>query len=169
MKAQYLLIAGLLAFVVHGGNSRVERNTDASTAFARLKTLVGEWESQTESGKTRLTYELTAAGTALVERESGDKMPAMTTVYFLDGDRLLLTHYCMVGNQPRMLARSYKPETGELRFEFLDATNLAKPDAGHMHNASIQFIDDNHISSKWEYFENRKLKFAEASQYTRVR
>ena len=72
-------------------------------AFSRLKTLVGEWETDSQqTGKIHTSYEPIAGGTALVERESGDKMPVMMTVYHLDGDRLLLTHYCMAGNQPRM-------------------------------------------------------------------
>ena len=77
MKRHHLLIANLLlaAATLQAGGHKPERSTDAA-AFARLKTLVGEW------------------GTALIEKESGEKMPAMLTVYHLDGDRLLLTHYC---------------------------------------------------------------------------
>ena len=48
------------------------------------------------------------------------------TVFHLDGDRLILTHYCMAGNQPRMQATSYDAKKGEIRFQFLDATNLAR-------------------------------------------
>ena len=101
-------------------------------AYARLKTLVGEWEADTQMGKVHVSYELIAGGTSLVEKESGEKMPAMLTVYYLDGDRLLLTHYCMAGNQPRMQARAFNPETGEVAFEFLDATNLTPGDLEYL-------------------------------------
>jgi len=138
-------------------------------AYARLKTLVGEWEADTQMGKVRVSYQLIAGGTSLVERESGDKMPEMLTVYYLDGDRLLLTHYCMAGNQPRMQARSFNAETGEVDFQFLDATNLANPNAGHMHNAKIRLADNNHFSSEWDFYENGRSKMAESAQYTRVK
>src|SRR5579859_3157989 len=170
MKLHRFLIANLLlaAATVQAGGPKSERGTD-SAAFARLKTLVGEWEADTQMGKTHLSYELIAGGTALVERESGEKMPAMMTVYHLDGSRLLLTHYCMAGNQPRMQARSYNPETGEVDFQFLDATNLASPAAGHMHNARIQVADSNHYSDRWEFYENGQPKMAHADQFTRVK
>ena len=96
-------------------------------------------------------------------------MPPMMTVYYLDGARLLLTHYCMVGNQPRMQARRFDPASGELAFEFLDATNLATPRAGHMHNVKIRLGDNNHFTSEWEFYDNGERKNVEAAQYTRVR
>jgi hypothetical protein len=119
-------------------------------------------------GKAHFSFELIAGGTALVERTTFDKMPAMETVYYPDGNRLLLTHYCMLGNQPRMQAQAYNPETGELKFEFLDATNLDSPLAGHMHNATFHFVDDNHLVAEWQFFEDGKLKRTEHFPYARV-
>jgi hypothetical protein len=170
MKRQHFLMASLLlaATAVHGASSKSERSTDAA-AFARLKTLAGEWEADTRMGKAHVSYEVIAGGTALVERETAEKMPAMLTVYHLDGDRLLLTHYCMAGNQPRMQARSFNPESGELEFQFLDATNLTAAGGGHMHDARFHLIDNNHFSSEWDFYENGQRKFAETAQYTRVR
>ncbi len=138
-------------------------------AYARLKTLVGEWQAETAMGKMHVSYELIAGGTSLVEREAGEKMPEMLTVYYLDGDRLLLTHYCMAGNQPRMQARAYSAETGEVQFRFLDATNLANPGAGHMHNTTIRVADHDHYSDAWEFYENGSRKMTETAQYTRVK
>lgn len=141
---------------------------DATAAYARLKNLAGNWEANTENGKVRLNYSVIAGGMAVVEREVGEKMPEMLTVYYLDGQRLLLTHYCMAGNQPRMEAKSYDPATGDLKFQFLDATNLA-PGAGHMHNGAFRFVDEDHLASDWQFFENGRLKMAESAQFTRVR
>ncbi len=126
MKRHVLVIATVLlaaaAAQAAGPKSEI---APGPAAYARLKTLVGDWEATTDMGKAHVSYELIAGGTSLVERESGEKMPAMLTVYYLDGDRLLLTHYCMAGNQPRMQARAFNAETGEVDFQFLDATNLA--------------------------------------------
>ena len=144
--AMLAMAAIFSAAALQAGGSNTE-NAPGPAAFARLKTLAGDWEGDSEMGKIHLNYELIAGGTSLVERESGEKMPAMMTVYYLDGDRLLLTHYCMAGNQPRMQARAFNPETGEMDFEFLDATNL-KPGAGHMHNAKFRVTDNDHSAPR---------------------
>ena len=84
MQRPLFLIAGLAALVtLQGADPKPGASNDAAAAFARLKTLVGEWQANT--GKARLTYELTGGGTALVERESADNVPGMMTVYHLDG------------------------------------------------------------------------------------
>lgn len=169
MKRHFAVIATvlLMAAAVQAAGPKSEAPAGPA-AYARLKTLVGEWEADTGMGKVHVSYELIAGGTSLVERESGEKMPAMLTVYYLDGDRLLLTHYCMAGNQPRMQARAFNPETGEVAFEFLDATNL-KPGGGHMRNAKIHLADKDHFASEWEFYENGQRKMAETAQYTRVK
>lgn len=144
-------------------------SSDAAAAFAKIKSLAGEWEGTTDKGKVRLTYEVISGGNAVAEHESGSQLPEMLTIYHLDGNRLLLTHYCAAGNQPRMEATAFDLQTGELRFRFLDATNLASPSAGHMHNVALHFVDNNHLSADWQFFENGQPKFTESAQYTRVR
>jgi hypothetical protein len=170
MRIQLLSISTVLAAsaVLYGADA-VSRPSGSVEAFSRLKSLVGEWEADTRMGKAYLTYELIAGGTALVERERGDKMPEMLTVYHIDGTRLILTHYCAAGNQPRMQAQPYDPAGNEVRFRFVDATNLASPAAGHMHNATIRFIDAGHIESEWQFYENGKPKLTEKAEYTRIR
>ena len=142
---------------------------DATAAWSRLKSLAGEWEGEGTVGKTKLKYELIAGGTALVERETADNMPEMLTVYHLDGKRLVLTHYCMAGNQPRMEARSFNPGTGDLAFDFLDATNMASPNAGHMRSVAMKLVDDRHLAAEWKFYEDGKVKMTETTRYTRVR
>jgi hypothetical protein len=171
MRTNLFLIASLLLIsaAVHAADNPAGRTMDARAAFTRLKVLVGEWQADTSRGKAHVTYELIAGGTSLVERETGENMPAMLTVYHMDGNRLILEHYCMTGNQPRMEARSFDPQTGELRFHFLDATNLAGKNAGHMHNATIRLVDSEHLSTAWEFYEGGQRKSTESSQFTRVR
>jgi hypothetical protein len=169
MRRHLLVMAtvALTAAAAHAAGPKSEASAGPA-AYARLKTLVGEWEADTAMGKAHISYELIAGGTSLVEKESAEKMPAMLTVYYLDGDRLLLTHYCMAGNQPRMQARTFNSDTGEVAFEFLDATNLT-PGAGHMHNAKIRVADHDHLNTEWEFYENGQRKMAETAQYTRVK
>jgi len=171
MKTQFFLITTLIAAsaALQSADSKPNSSSNADAAFARLKTLVGEWEGTTNSGKVHLSYELVSGDTALLERESSETMPTMLTVYYVDGGRLLLTHYCDVGNQPRMQVKAFNAGTGELDFQFLDATNLTSPGAGHMHNVKIRIVDNSHLVSEWQFYENGKPKFSETAQYTRVR
>ena len=171
MSTKLLTIAMLLLASTAGNTADTQPSAplDTTAAWSRLKSLVGEWDGDTAMGKMHLSYTLTAGGTALVERESSEHMPEMLTVYYMDGKRLLLTHYCMAGNQPRMEARAFNPSTGEIQFQFLDITNLANPAGGHMRNASLRFVDDRHVAQNWQFYENGELKMAEKSQFTRVR
>ena len=171
MKTQFLLITALIAAsaALQAADSKSNPPSNADASFARLKTLVGEWEANTSSGKVHLSYELVSGDTALLERVSSETMPSMVTLYYVDGGRLLLTHYCMIGNQPRMQAKALNPDTGELDFQFLDATNLPNPGAGHMHNAKLRIVDNSHVVSEWQFYENGQPKFKETAQYTRVR
>src|SRR5882724_8310456 len=146
MKIHHVLLVTLLASTAHAADTKTGSG-DAAATFERLKSLVGEWESQTDKG--RITYELTGGGTALLEKYSSERRVTMHTLYHLVGDRLLLTHYCMAGNRPRMVAGPLDPKTGVLEFKFLDATNLAKPTAGHMHDVKMRLIDQNHFEAEW--------------------
>ena len=171
MTKKLLFTAGLLLvwLAAHAAGPNPQNQVDAKAAYARLGTLAGEWEADTSMGKIHLTYELIAGGSAMVERETMDHMPPMETVYHLDGNRLQLTHYCALGNQPRLEARVYDAKTGNLEFGFLNATNLASPAVAHMHNASFRFVDEKHFTAVWELYENGSRKSVETAQYTRVR
>ena len=170
MKTLSLLVANLLlATTLTAGSAPANAGNHAAAGFARLKALAGEGEANIDGKKAQLTYEVIAGGNSVVEHETMPDMPEMLTVYYLDGNRILLTHYCGIGNQPRMEAKSFDPQTGELRFQFLDATNLTSANAGHMHNATLHLVDNNHLSSEWQFFENGQPKFTERAQYTRIR
>jgi len=79
----------------------------------------------------------------------------MISMFNLDGGRLLLTHYCSAGNQPRMVA-SASPDGKTITFDFLDATNLASPDAGHMNRVVVSILDANHHTEEWIYNDHGK-------------
>ncbi len=168
MKTRTILMTtAILAAAISAADTKAP-DVDTAAAFSRLKSLAGDWEAKTADGPAHLNYSLTGAGTTLVENATGP-MPAMMTMYHLNGSRLMLTHYCMAGNQPRMQARSFDAKTSEIRFEFLDATNLANPQAGHMHNMTIRLIDHDHLASEWVFFENGQKKMSETFEYTRIK
>jgi len=144
---------------------------NAGAAFARFKSLTGNWEAKGPMGISRVHYEIVAGGSVVLERFTSDELPKgsdMITAYHLDGDRLVLTHYCMAGNQPRMRARDFDPATGIVQFDFAGAGNLASPAAGHMHSAKFHFVDADHFTTEWQFVENGKPKFTETAKYTRL-
>ena len=139
-------------------------------AFNRLKSLVGHWETQkTNSNSATLDLELTSGGTAVLEKfhmvEDG-KPVEMTTLYYLDGDQVKLTHYCMAGNQPTMKA-SFEPQTNTLTFDLVSITNLKSADDGHMYHAVYTFIDNDHFKTSWTFRKQQKDAFTEEVTYVR--
>jgi len=130
-------------------------STDAQKAFAAIKTLPGTWEGKGENGAPlRVDFKVTSGGSAVMSEILGGE--DMISMFHLDGpDRLLLTHYCAVGNQPRMQA-SVSPDGKVITFTYFDATNLATPDAGHMQRMVLTLIDDNHHTEEWTFLDHGK-------------
>jgi hypothetical protein len=145
---------------------------DGAEAFERLKSLVGHWETdKTNTSKASLDLELTSGGTAILERvhmaEDG-KSVEMTTLYYLDGGDVTLTHYCMAGNQPTMRG-TYSPESKTLTFELVSISNLKSANDGHMHHATYTFLDNDHFKTSWTFRKDQKDALTEDVSYVRVK
>lgn len=136
---------------------------DASTGFASLKSLAGQWEAKDEKGNPAITtFKLVSGGSAVMEEMPHD---SMVTMYHMDNERLLMTHYCSAMNQPRMQAE-ISPDGKTIVFNFVDATNVAKPTDGHMHKMTLTILDQNHFSEKWVFSGGGK-EDTKTLQYTR--
>ena len=131
----------------------------AQAQFAQLKRLVGEWTGKAGHGdaehEATISYKLTAAGSTVVETVFAGTAHEMVTMYHLDGDAVVLTHYCALGNQPRMKAEA-TGDPKKLVFRFLDGTNLDAAKDMHMHEATLEFVADDHIRSAWTSYTNGK-------------
>ena len=120
------------------------------TSLAPLKFLVGDWKGTDAEGKAyTTTYALSSGGTSLAETFTPPDSPPMTTMYYSDGDQLMLTHYCSLNNQPRMRAGAVKEGDKSVTFAFVDATNLKNPTDVHMHQLSIEVKDHDHFTQTW--------------------
>jgi len=131
----------------------------AQKVLDRFKSMVGAWTGKSPTGDANeVTYQLMAGGTAVmgeIHNSSGD----ITSLFYVDGDRLLMTHFCPAGNQPRMTA-TISPDLKMVSFDFLDATNLPTPTTGHMHRAVYLFSDEDHYSEEWTWKqEGKQAKF----------
>jgi hypothetical protein len=129
----------------------------AQKSFGQLKSLAGSWEGKNAQGHAlQVTFQDTAGGSALMSEIHGHGPEDMISMFHLDGpNRLILTHYCGSGNQPRMQATA-SPDGKTITFDFFDATNLATPDAGHMQRVVFTVIDANHHTEDWTFADHGK-------------
>ena len=127
--------------------------SDAKKTFDQLKTLSGNWEGKANGKDFKVTFRTTSGGSALLSEILGDEN--MITMFHMDNDRVLATHYCGAGNQPRMQA-TMSPDRKSVTFTFVDATNLATPKAGHMNALVITMPDGDHHSEDWTFVADGK-------------
>ena len=155
MKRQHFVVTGFvfLAALIAVAQSGSQKSFDA------MKSLAGNWEGQNSmGGPIQVSYRLTSGGSAIlseIQMEMQGHSEDMITMIHLDGGRLLLTHYCEAGNQPRMQATA-SPDGKTITFNFLDATNLSSPEAGHMHRVVFTFMDANHHTEDWRFLDHGK-------------
>jgi hypothetical protein len=143
--------------------AEVKGGVDAKTAFKQIKTLAGTWKSQASGehqdehkGESTVNYKLTGAGSALVETQFPGEAHEMVSVYHLDGDDLRMTHYCAIGNQPRVKLDRAKSTPDHLIFVFDGGTNLDPLKDHHIHGVTITFHKDGKVDSTWEGYDGGK-------------
>jgi hypothetical protein len=114
--------------------------------FDQLVQLIGNWEGKkpSQNGEESITvrYQMTAKGTAVMETLFPGSPKEMVSVYARDGQEIVMTHYCMLGNQPRM--RSVKQDhPNKFTLLFIDGTGMRSHNDMHMHELTITYIDHN--------------------------
>ena len=158
VAALWTLLA-LAPALAHEGHGHDETASGATAppphAFAQLAGLAGEWLGAEDGplwkrGELVSRFELTGAGSALIERLFPGSAHEMTTLYHRDGADLVLTHYCAAGNQPRM--RAVAPAVGARDFEFAfdGGANLDAARDSHMHSARIQLVGPDELIAEWQ-------------------
>lgn len=139
-------------------------------ALDRFKALAGEWVAAENAemfkkGDLVARYAVTAAGSAVVETVFPGSPHEMVTVYHADGSDLVLTHYCMEGNQPRMRARNARGSRFDFAFD--GGTNIKPAKDRHMNSASLEFVGADEIVSVWTEIEAGKPVFVAKSHLVR--
>ena len=143
MKTRAIAAAMLLAT----SGSGFAASSPARMVFDEIAALVGDWRSADPAKGTRVTYSLTANGTTILEAWTMSPTRQSLTVYTMDGDRLLATHYCPQGNAPRLAYRATDAD-GTHRFDFLDGANLQAPDGWHEHAFRLRLAPDRVVRSE---------------------
>ena len=143
----------VLSVVLLGGLNLLAQSP-TQKSFDLIKSLAGSWEGKNQMGDpVQVSYRLTAGGSAVMSEilsQMQGKQDDMISMIHMDGGRLLLTHYCEAGNQPRMQA-TLSPDGKSISFDFVDATNLASRDTPHMRSVVFTFVDSNHHIEEWHF------------------
>jgi hypothetical protein len=158
-----LILIGLCSVVFTKALARTDgEKSGAQKSFDKLKTLAGTWKGSLTVDPPQpsmpdlgwVSFRVTSRGNALVHEMKQPGTPDdpnkddPITMLYLDGDRLVLTHYCDAGNRPRM-AGKMSADGKTVEFDFLDVAGGTQ--YGHMHHAVFTFVDDNHHIEDWTY------------------
>ncbi len=136
-------------------------------AFEQLASLVGEWRGVNGGTPITVTYTLTADGSALMEEFHPAGKPVMITMFSVDGDHLVATHYCSAGNQPQMATGSITDtQNNVLAFSLVRITGMITPDDWHNTGLEVHLEGKGHLSQNWTW-EYRSKKGRTAFQFTR--
>ena len=130
-----------------------------TSGLERFKQLAGDWVGKGKHGDAEhdalVNYKVTSGGSTVVETIDPGGAHEMITVIHPDGDALLLTHYCMIGNQPQMKAQP-KPGDNKVAFEFVKATNLKSDKDMHMRSVTFTFVDKDTLIAEWTNYDQGK-------------
>jgi hypothetical protein len=144
--------AAVPALVLLAGTALAGGPAPASPALEKFKSLAGEWVAaedgpMSKKGDLVARYSVTAAGSAVVETVFPGTEHEMVTVYTADGPDVVLTHYCMEGNQPRMRAKA--PAGARVAFAFDGGARIDARRDRHMHSTWVEFVGADEIRNEW--------------------
>lgn len=133
----------------------------AEEGFRRLAGLEGSWafrDSLTAGIAARpihvsgsVDYELVSNGLVLQERVHGPEHGTanMVSMIWVEGDQLVLDHYCSSGTRPRLVSPGLVGN--EIRFVHDGHSGVRSEDAGHIHGAVFRFGPNGRFTSEWAW------------------
>jgi hypothetical protein len=145
------LVSSVIMVLAMAAAALATDKTKSEQAFDRLASLKGEWKAQIDGVNTTLIYTLTANGSALMEQCRPEKGPEMITMFTVDGDHLIATHYCSAKNQPQMQTPTITDVQKPLAFSLVRVTGLKSPDSFHNTGLTVIQEDNDHLTQEWSY------------------
>ena len=126
----------------------IAAQSDAKKAFEKLKTLAGSWQGAIMGISINFTIRAASSGTAILHEgntDGGNPPNHEITMFYVDGDRLLSTHYCDAGNRSRFEGKM-SPDGKTIEFSFLDVTGSTR--GGYLKGMVFTMIDANHHTAQ---------------------
>lgn len=93
----------------------------------------------------------------------------MISMYHMDGMKLVMTHYCAMGNQPKMRGEFDKKDKNLLHMRFAGGTNFDPKKDGHIHEARLHFVSADRFRSEWIFFQNGKADHTKKFDLVRLK
>lgn len=123
-----------------------------------LAGLEGTWRLVQEDGslsKETSVFKPSSAGAVVREIMMVGEPHEMTNLYHMDGDAVVCTHYCAVGNQPRMVATKGIEDTDEgpaIDFHVDSVSNYLEAHDHYMGGLKLVFVDSDTVHQVWTTF-----------------
>jgi hypothetical protein len=168
-------LAGLALATLTVADDKPAAKSASAPTFDGLKKLVGEWCNADKEGKdgkptgpVLTVFKLTANDSVLHETLFPGTGHEMVSVYHMDGPDVICTHYCALGNQPRLkLQPSQDGKT--LVFKSVSLSNGKSMNDMHMGSAKIMLIDDDHYRAEWNALKDGKPVDGHAAKFNMAR
>lgn len=169
-RTAMLLTLTVAATFLSAAAASSEGDAPNQTKFELIKQLEGEWLQLDENGQPTETvgsiFKVSAAGTVVLETLFPGTDHEMLTIYHQDGSDVVLTHYCVLGNQPHMkLVATDDPHM--LLFRCIGGTNFNCQRDPHMHEGRITVTDGSHLTAEWHKYENGRRTYTAAFELVR--
>ena len=132
-----------------------------AASFDQVAKLAGEWRLADDNGNViegehaaSTRFDVSSGGKVIREIMFAGQPHEMTNVYHMDGQDLVVTHYCAVGNQPRMRAAQVAP--GRIVFKLDQVTNFTAKDQTCMGGLALEIPDQDTVREVWTHFQSGK-------------
>ena len=158
---------GMMALVAAAVSLAADK-TKSEEAFDRLASLQGEWQGIADGVNTTLIYTVTANGSTLMEQCRPEKGHEMITMFTVDGDHLIATHYCSARNQPQMATAAISDAQKPLAFSLVRVTGLKSPDDFHNTGLTVIQEDNDHLIQE-SLYDAKGKSGKNVFHFTRVR
>ena len=153
------ILSAMVALLLIGtAKPMAAEKANSLLAFERLTSLVGEWKMTQGDAEVKLIYTLVANGSTLMEELRPGTETPMITMFTVDGDHLIATHYCSAGNQPQMMTKAIADPSGKsLTFSLSHVYGMKAPGDWHNTGLTVTVEDKQHLTQVWTYEYDGKV------------
>jgi hypothetical protein len=173
MKAKIFALAIAVAAVAYGGEKKdgemacCPMDPKAAAALDKMKALEGTWAAKPDAdGKSagNVVFHPTSNGTAVMETMFPGTKEEMVNLFTADGETIVMTHYCAMGNQPRMKLSSFGAKS--MKFDFIDGGNIKSINDPHMHSVALT-VDGDKLTEDWSFYNDAKQVDHKVFEFTK--